>query len=91
MTGRRILYVTPGGPGPYQPARLRRVRGWTIVDTRTGRIAWTEPHPLTGRARPAIVPTFAAALQIAEDLARQPEHDDIRQIAARARGARDDN
>ena len=31
---------------------------------------WTEPHPISGRARPAIVPTFAGALRIAEDLAR---------------------
>lgn len=70
MTARQIVYISPAGPGTYQPARLRRVRGWTIVDTRTGRIAWTEPHPISGRARPAIVPTFAAALRIAEDLAR---------------------
>ena len=69
MTRRRVQYVSRSGSGRYHPARLRRIRGWTIVDD-AGAIVWTEPHPITGRARPAFVATFRAALAACEDLAR---------------------
>ena len=68
MTARHLLAVGWYTPGPHQPARLPRLRGWTVVDTRTGRIALTEPHPISGRARPAIVPSLDVAIRAAYDL-----------------------
>lgn len=71
MTSRQVAYVSGTGSGPYHPARVRRLRGWTVVDTRTGRPAWTYPNHVTGGRRVATVPTLARAQAIAADLAAQ--------------------
>jgi hypothetical protein len=65
---RRILYPTAHHVGPFRVARRRQTRGFVIIDDRTGRPAWTEPHPVTGRPRALLVPRIAEALRIAANL-----------------------
>ena len=69
MIGRRRYYPTNHRRGPYTVATMRHHRGYVILDSRTGRPAWYEPHPITGRPRAVLVPTLAASLRIAETLA----------------------
>jgi len=68
MTRRQVEAISRT-TGPYHPARLRRIRGWTIVDD-AGRIAYTEPNPTTGRPRPAMLASLDRALAVADRMAR---------------------
>lgn len=68
MTRRRRCYPTRMAVGPYRLVTFRRRRGFAIVDDRTGAIAYTTPHPITGRAMPALEPDARYALRIAADL-----------------------
>ena len=62
---RRIVYPTALAVGPMRLATLRHQRGYVIVDDRTGRIAATVAHPITGRPMPALEPDARRALQVA--------------------------
>jgi hypothetical protein len=66
---RRRLYSTHMTVGPFRLATLRHRRGYVIVDDRTGAIAFTEAHPVTGRPRPALEPDARRALRIAAMMA----------------------
>jgi hypothetical protein len=65
---RRTLYPTSHHVGPYRLAKIRHAHGYVIVDDRTGRAAWTEPHPITGRPRAVLVGRITEALRIAAQL-----------------------
>jgi hypothetical protein len=66
---RRARYPTPYTVGPFRLVRLRRRSGFAIVDTRTGRYAYTKPSRATARPLPAMIPTAREALTIAASLA----------------------
>lgn len=68
MSG-RARYATPYSVGPFRLVRIRRRSGFAIVDSRTGRIAWTRANPTTGRPIPAMIPSAREALTIARSLA----------------------
>lgn len=67
---RRHIFPTPHHVGPFRIATRRQQRGFIIVDERTGRPAYTERHPITGRPIAAVVATIPAALTIAGSLDR---------------------
>ena len=68
--GRRIVYPTRMSVGPFRLATLRHQRGYVIVDDRTGAIAYTTAHPVSGRPIAALAPDAQRALTIAAMLAR---------------------
>lgn len=68
MIRRRLYYPTEHRRGPYVVATMRHHRGYVILDGRTNRPAWTEPHPHTGRPRALLVPSIVVALRIAATL-----------------------
>ncbi len=70
MTRRHRIYPTRMHVGPFRLVNLRRCRGFAILDDRTGAIARTARHPITGRPIPALEPDARRALTIAADLAR---------------------
>lgn len=55
--------------GPYRLVRFRHRRGFAIIDDRSGQVAYTLAHPITGRPIPALEPDARRALTIAADLA----------------------
>ena len=66
MTRRRRLYFPSRmAVGPFRLATLRHARGYAIVDDRTGQIAYTTAHPISGRPIPALEPDARRALTIA--------------------------
>ena len=67
--GRRRSYLTRMAVGPFRLVRLRHRRGYAIADDRTGAIAYTGAHPVTGRPVPAVEPDARRALRLAADLA----------------------
>lgn len=69
MTRRRLTCQTGMTVGPYRLITFRRRRGFAIIDDRTGRAAYTTPHPITGRPIPQLEPDARRALRIAADLA----------------------
>ena len=70
MSARRLIFPTAHHVGPFRIVTMRQQRGYAILDDRTGRPAWTEPHPVTGRDRALMVPTVHIALRIARSLER---------------------
>jgi hypothetical protein len=52
----RHAYPTRYTSGPFQLIRHRMQTGYAIIDTRTKRYAYTEPHPNTGRPVPTHLP-----------------------------------
>ena len=70
MTRRRLYYPTRMSVGPFRLVTLRHARGYAIVDDRTGAIARTMRHPITGRPIPALEPDARQALRYAADMAR---------------------
>jgi hypothetical protein len=54
--------------GPYRLVTFRHRRGFAILDDRTGTIAYTEAHPVTGRPRPVLEPDARQALRIAAEI-----------------------
>jgi hypothetical protein len=68
MSRRRLTFPTAHHVGPFRIVTMRQVRGYAILDDRTGRPAWTEAHPITGRPRALMVPTVPVALRIARSL-----------------------
>ena len=68
MTRRRITYPTRMAVGPFRLVTFRHQRGYAILDERTGAIAYTTPHPISGRPIPALEPDARHALRIAADL-----------------------
>ncbi len=69
MTRRRRCYPTRMAAGPFRLVTFRRRRGYAIIDERTGAVAYTTPHPISGRPIPAMEPDARHALRIAADLA----------------------
>ena len=69
MTRGRRAYPTRMTVGPFRLMKLRHRRGFAIVDDRTGAIAYTEAHPVTGRPIPALEPDARRALRIAAMMA----------------------
>lgn len=68
MTRRRIHYPTRMAVGPYRLVTFRHRRGFAILDERTGAVAYTTPHPITGRPIAALEPDARRALRIAAQL-----------------------
>lgn len=68
MTRRRIVYPTRMAVGAYRLVTFRRRRGFAIIDERTGQVAYTTPHPISGRPIPQLEPDARRALTIAADL-----------------------
>jgi hypothetical protein len=68
VTRRRVCYPTRMTAGPYRLVTFRHRRGFAILDDRTGAIAYTTPHPISGRPIPALEPDARQALRIAADL-----------------------
>jgi hypothetical protein len=54
--------------GPYRLVTFRHRRGFAILDDRSGQVAYTTPHPITGRPIPALEPDARRALRIAASL-----------------------
>lgn len=69
MTARRLNYPTRYNVGPYRLVTLRRRTGYAIIDSRTGRYAYTEAHPNSGRSVPCLEPSVDRALRIARSIA----------------------
>lgn len=67
MTARRIVYPTRYRIGSLQLVTLRRRRGYAIADM-TGRIVFTEAHPISGRPIPALRQNVREALTIAASI-----------------------
>jgi hypothetical protein len=67
-TRRRLYYPTRMTAGPFRLVTFRHHRGYAILDDRTGAIAYTEAHPISGRPIPALEPDARQALRIAADL-----------------------
>lgn len=65
---RRLYYPTTHRCGPFVVATMRHRTGFVILDSRTKRPAWIEPHPNTGRPRAVLVPSLVIALRIANSL-----------------------
>lgn len=65
---RRLVFPTAHHVGPFRVVTRRQQRGYEIRDDRTGRPAYTEAHPNTGRPIAAVVPTVRQALTIARSL-----------------------
>lgn len=65
---RRTLYPTKHTVGPFRIATIRQATGFVILDDRTGRPAYTESHPISGRPMAARIPRLAEALRIAATL-----------------------
>lgn len=68
MSRRRLYYPTRMAVGPYRLVTFRRQRGYAILDDRTGAVAYTTPHPVSGRPIAALEPDARAALRIAASL-----------------------
>lgn len=68
MSRRRIHYPTRYAVGPYQLVTLRRRRGYAILDSRTGRWAYTERAPNNGRNYVPVLEDLDRALTIAASL-----------------------
>ncbi len=66
---RRRCYPTRMAAGPFRLVTFRHRRGYAILDDRSGAIAYTEAHPVSGRPIPAMEPDARRALRIAADLA----------------------
>jgi hypothetical protein len=62
---RRRCYPTRMTVGPFRLVTLRHRRGYAIVDDRTGRVAYTAAHPISGRPMAALVSDAREALRIA--------------------------
>lgn len=65
MSRRRIAYQSRMTVGPFRLVTFRHHRGYAIMDDRTHEIAYTTPHPVTGRPIPALEPDAKRALRIA--------------------------
>ncbi len=70
MTRRHRCYPTRMAAGAYRLVTFRRRRGYAIMDDRTGTVAYSTPHPVSGRPIPCLEPDARHALRIAADLAR---------------------
>ena len=68
MARRRIHYRTHMAVGPFRLVTFRHRRGFAILDDRTGQVAYTTPHPISGRPIAALEPDARRALTIAADL-----------------------
>lgn len=66
---RRIAYRSRMTVGPFRLVTFRHHRGYAIMDDRDGSIAYTTPHPVTGRPIPAYEPDARRALTMAAELA----------------------
>ncbi len=55
--------------GPYRLVTFRHRRGFAILDDRSGQVAYTTPHPVSGRPIAALEPDARRALSIAAMLA----------------------
>ena len=69
MTRRRIVHRSRMAVGPYRLVTFRHQRGYAILDERTGAVAWTTPHPISGRPIPAYEPDARRALRMAAVMA----------------------
>jgi hypothetical protein len=69
MTARRLTYPTGRSIGGYQVVTFRHTRGFAILAP-DGTAAYTSAHPVTGRPRPALLPTMREALTVAEEISR---------------------
>ena len=66
MTRRRRLYFRSRmAVGPFRLVTFRHQRGYAVLDERTGAVAYTTPHPISGRPIPALEPDARRALTIA--------------------------
>jgi len=65
VIARRVILPTRMNVGPYRLATLHQRRGYVVVDDRTGRIAYTQAHPISGRPVMCWEPNVRRALQIA--------------------------
>ena len=68
-TRHRIAYRSRMAVGPYRLVTFRHQRGYAILDERTGIVAWTTPHPISGRPVPAYEPDARRALRMASVMA----------------------
>ena len=69
MTRRRIAYRSGMAVGPFRLVTFRHQRGYAILDERTGAVAWTTPHPISGRPIAAYEPDARRALRMAAVMA----------------------
>jgi len=64
---RRRTYPTGYSVGPLRLVVFRHRRGYVIVDE-AGAVAWTTPHPITGRPMPVLEPDARRALRMAREI-----------------------
>lgn len=68
MSRRRLAYSTRMAVGPYRLVTFRHRRGFAIIDDRTGTVAYTTPHPISGRPIACLEPDARQALRIAASI-----------------------
>ena len=68
-TRHRIAYRSRMAVGPFRLVTFRHQRGYAILDDRTGTVAWTTPHPISGRPIPAYEADARRALRMAAVMA----------------------
>ena len=73
MSGRGRAQQTRFAVGPLRLVTYRQERGYGIIDSRTGRPAYTESHPVSGRPIVALVPDVHRALLIAQSILEAEE------------------